>query len=204
MNIADGVAVWHCPAFAAPLSSLHFPYSPVAAAILVVSNTWKRRNHLPPIISAQGLSKRFGVLPLFQNVSFAVSEGDRIGLIGPNGSCKSTLLEILSGLSLPDSGDVAARKGTHFNLVRQISQFAPGDTVRSVINRALDQESAAEGERLARTAEILGRAGFTDLDVGAATLSGGSRKRLAIAEALVHKPDILLLDEPTNHLDLAG
>ena len=159
---------------------------------------------MPPIISAQGLSKRYGVVALFQNVSFTISEGDRIGVIGPNGSGKSTLLDILSGTTLPDTGDVAIRKGTHLNLVRQISEFAPGDTVRSVINRALDQQSVPENERLQRTAEILGRAAFTDLDGEAATLSGGWRKRLAIAEALVRKPDILLLDEPTNHLDLTG
>jgi ATP-binding cassette subfamily F protein uup len=159
---------------------------------------------LPPIISAQGLSKRYGVAPLFRKVSFAVSEGDRIGVIGPNGSGKSTLLDILSGLTLPDTGTVAIRKGTHLNLVRQISEFTTGDTVRSVIDKALNQASIPESERLARTAEILGRAGFTNLDVEAATLSGGWRKRLAIAEALVSKPDILLLDEPTNHLDLAG
>jgi ATP-binding cassette subfamily F protein uup len=159
---------------------------------------------LPPIISAQGLSKRYGVVPLFQNVSFTISEGDRIGVIGPNGSGKSTLLDILSGITLPDAGDVAIRKGTHLNLVRQISEFAPGVTIRSVINQALDQQSVPENERLQRTAEILGRAAFTELDVEAVTLSGGWRKRLAIAEALVRKPDILLLDEPTNHLDLAG
>ena len=159
---------------------------------------------MPPIISAQGLSKRYGIVPLFQNVSFTISEGDRIGVIGPNGSGKSTLLDILSGITLPDTGDVAIRKGTHLNLVRQISEFAPGDTVRSVINQALDQQSVPESERLQRTAEILGRDAFTDLKVESATLSGGWRKRLAIAEALVRKPDILLLDEPTNHLDLAG
>ena len=159
---------------------------------------------MPPIISAQGLSKRYSVVPLFHNVSFTISEGDRIGVIGPNGSGKSTLLDILSGITLPDTGDVAIRKGTHLNLVRQISEFAPGDTVRSVINNTLDQQSVPESERLQRTAEILGRAAFTDLDIAAATLSGGWRKRLAIAEALVRKPDILLLDEPTNHLDLAG
>jgi ATP-binding cassette subfamily F protein uup len=159
---------------------------------------------LPPIISAQGLSKRYGVIPLFRSISFTVSEGERIGIIGPNGSGKSTLLEILSGYVRPDSGDLAIRKGTHLSLVRQISEFAPGESVRSVIGRALDQANVPESERLARIAEILGRAGLTDLDVPAATLSGGWRKRLAIVEALVRKPDILLLDEPTNHLDLAG
>jgi len=159
---------------------------------------------LPPIISAQGLSKRFGVSPLFQNLSFMVSEGERIGVIGPNGSGKSTLLEILSGRLQPDSGDLAIRKGTHLSLVRQISEFTPGETIRSVLDGALDEANVPEEDRLARVAEILGRAGLTDLDTLASTLSGGWRKRLAIVEALIRKPDVLLLDEPTNHLDLAG
>jgi ATP-binding cassette subfamily F protein uup len=159
---------------------------------------------LPPIISAQGLSKRYGVAPLFQNISFTVSAGDRIGVIGPNGSGKSTLLEMLIGRVKPDSGDVAIRKGTRLSYVAQISEFAPGVTIRSVIESALESSAVPEVERASRSAETLGRAGFTDLDAHAATLSGGWRKRLAIAEALVQAPDILLLDEPTNHLDLAG
>ena len=159
---------------------------------------------MPPILSAQGLSKRYGVAPLFQGISFTVSEGARIGIIGPNGSGKSTLLEILNGRVTPDSGDVAIRKGTRIRCVLQVSEFAPGDTIRSVIHKALDQARIPEAERLSRIAEILGRAGFTDLDAAAASLSGGWRKRLAIVEALVQQPDILLLDEPTNHLDLAG
>jgi ATP-binding cassette subfamily F protein uup len=159
---------------------------------------------LPPIISAQGLSKRYGAAPLFRDISFTVSDGARIGIIGPNGSGKSTLLAMLNGQVSPDSGDVAIRKGTRVRCVLQISEFAAGETIRSVIERGLDQEKIPESERLSRIAEILGRAGFTDLDADAATLSGGWRKRLAIVEALVQKPDILLLDEPTNHLDLAG
>jgi len=159
---------------------------------------------LPPIISAQGLSKRYGVAPLFQNISFTVSERDRIGVIGPNGSGKSTLLEMLLGWVKPDSGDVAIRKGTRLSYVAQISEFASGVTIRGVIESALSLAAMPEGERASRFAETLGRAGFTDLDVQAATLSGGWRKRLAVAEALVQAPDILLLDEPTNHLDLAG
>jgi ATP-binding cassette subfamily F protein uup len=159
---------------------------------------------LPPIISAQGLSKRYGVAPLFQNISFTVSEGDRIGVIGPNGSGKSTLLEMLIGRVKPDSGDVAIRKGTRLSTVAQISEFAASVTIRSVIEAALERGAVPEAERASRFAETLGRAGFTDLDAHAATLSGGWRKRLAIAEALVQAPDILLLDEPTNHLDLAG
>jgi ABC transport system ATP-binding/permease protein len=159
---------------------------------------------LPPIISAQGLSKRYGVAPLFKNISFTVSEGDRIGVIGPNGSGKSTLLEMLCGKTKPDSGDVAVRKGTRLSYVKQISEFALGITILQVIEGALDRVSMPQAERAARSAETLGRAGFTDLEIPAATLSGGWRKRLAIAEALVQNPDILLLDEPTNHLDLAG
>ena len=111
---------------------------------------------------------------------------------------------MLNGGVKPDSGDVAIRKGTRVSCVLQISEFAPGQTIRSVVDKALDPAKVSESERLTRIAEILGRAGFTDLDADAATLSGGWRKRLAIVEALVQKPDILLLDEPTNHLDLAG
>jgi ABC transport system ATP-binding/permease protein len=159
---------------------------------------------LPPIISAQGLSKRYGVAPLFQDISFTVSEGDRIGVIGPNGSGKSTLLEMIIGRVKPDSGDVAIRKGTRLSYVAQISEFAAGVSIRSVIASALERAAVPESERAARFAQTLGRAGFADLDAEAATLSGGWRKRLAIAEALVQAPDILLLDEPTNHLDLAG
>ncbi len=159
---------------------------------------------MPPIVSAQGLAKRFGASPLFQNLCFMVSEGERIGVIGPNGSGKSTLMEILSGSIQPDSGDLAIRKGVHLSLVRQISEFAPGESIRSVIDTALDEARVPEGERPARIAAILGRAGLTDLDAPASTLSGGWRKRLAIAAALVRLPDVLLLDEPTNHLDLAG
>src|SRR6267378_1508808 len=164
----------------------------------------RRPRKLPPIISAQGLSKRYGVAPLFQDISFTVSEGDRIGVIGPNGSGKSTLLEMLIGSVQPDSGDVAIRKGTRLSYVAQISEFGPGVTIRSVIEKALERSAVPDAERASRFAETLGRAGFADLDTRAATLSGGWRKRLAIAEALVQAPDILLLDEPTNHLDLAG
>jgi ATP-binding cassette subfamily F protein uup len=159
---------------------------------------------LPPILNAQGLSKTYGTAPLFQNISFTITEGDRIGLIGPNGAGKSTLLEILAGSVDPDTGEVAARKRAKLSYVLQDSQFASGETVRSVLKRALDAVGVHEDDHGSRTAETLGRAGFEDLDVEAAALSGGWRKRLAIVEALVQKPDVLLLDEPTNHLDLAG
>jgi ATP-binding cassette subfamily F protein uup len=159
---------------------------------------------LTPIINAQGVSKRYGITSLFQNLSFTVSEGDRIGLIGPNGSGKSTLLEILDGRVRPDSGDVATRKRSRLSYVAQVSDFAPGETVRSVVEKALERAAVPSAERPARTAEALGRAGFIDFETAAMALSGGWRKRLRITEGLVQQADILLLDEPTNHLDFAG
>jgi ABC transport system ATP-binding/permease protein len=159
---------------------------------------------LPPIINAQGISKAFGSVPLFDAISFTISEGDRIALIGANGSGKSTLLRILAGLESPDTGDLAARKRLRLSYVVQESSFSPGQSVRAVIDDAMERSAVPSAERGTRFAETLGRAGFEDLDAHATSLSGGWQKRLAIVEAAVQAPDILLLDEPTNHLDLAG
>jgi ABC transport system ATP-binding/permease protein len=159
---------------------------------------------LPPIINAQKLSKRYGLAPLFEDISFTVSEGERIGLIGPNGSGKSTLLEILVGRVKPDKGEVAIRKGAQLSFVEQISQFPPESTCRSVIQSALQRSGVAAQDLSFRAEEALSRGGFIDFETHAAALSGGWRKRLAVVEGLAQDPDILLLDEPTNHLDLAG
>ena len=159
---------------------------------------------MAPLLNAKGIGKSYGSDPLFENISLNIGERDRLGLIGPNGSGKSTLLEILAGRREPDSGQVALRKGTQLQYVSQESQFKAGDTIRSVIRRALDRATVPDAERGALEGETLGRAGFDDLDAEAMSLSGGWRKRLAITEALVQNPAILLLDEPTNHLDLAG
>jgi ATP-binding cassette subfamily F protein uup len=156
------------------------------------------------ILNAQSISKAFGATSLFRDISFTVDEGDRIGLIGPNGSGKSTLLRILAGEIDPDAGEVAVRKLTRLSYVEQDSEFASGASVRSVIEAALKRAGVPETEWEARLRDTLGRAGFSDFETEAVTFSGGWRKRLAIAEALVQKPDVLLLDEPTNHLDLAG
>ena len=164
----------------------------------------KERPQLPPLINAQNITKSFGAAPLFRDISFVVSEDARIGLIGPNGSGKSTLLKILARLIEPDSGEVAVRKRTTMSYVAQESEFGPGETVRAVIERALEAAGVPQDERESRLAETLGRSGFEDFTHEAASLSGGWRKRLAIAEALAVQPDILLLDEPTNHLDLAA
>lgn len=156
------------------------------------------------ILNAQSISKAFGATTLFRNVSFTVNEGDRISLIGPNGSGKSTLLKILSGEIEPDAGEVSVRKRARLSYVAQDSEYERGHTVRAVIEAALVRAHVPDGEREGRLRETLGRTGFDEFDTEAVTLSGGWRKRLAIAEALVQQPEILLLDEPTNHLDLAG
>ena len=150
------------------------------------------------------MTKQFGAEPLFHRISLTVEDGDRIGLIGPNGAGKSTLLALLAGQVEPDEGELAVRKRARAAYVPQDSRFAPGLSVRDVLERAITAGHAgeAEGERILR--ELAGRTGFDRLDAEAASLSGGWRKRLAIAEALVSEPDVLLLDEPTNHLDLAG
>ena len=159
---------------------------------------------MPPIINAQKISKAFGAKALFEDISFTVSEGNRIGLIGPNGSGKSTLLRILAGTEQPDRGQLALRKRLQLSYVEQDSRFVAEATVRTVVEKAMQRSVIGEADRSAHFAETLGRAGFQNSDVDAASLSGGWQKRLAIVEALVQSPDVLLLDEPTNHLDLAG
>ncbi|MFN7918694.1 MAG: ABC-F family ATP-binding cassette domain-containing protein [Bryobacteraceae bacterium] len=147
------------------------------------------------------MSRSYGAKPIFQDLDISVSEGDRLGLIGPNGSGKSTLLKIMAGLEEPDSGERALRKLTRLGYVAQESTFADGLTVRHVLESAAPKDDELE----ARLNTTLGAAGLTPyLDTEAVRLSGGWRKRLAIAEALIRNPDILLLDEPTNQLDVTA
>jgi ATP-binding cassette subfamily F protein uup len=156
------------------------------------------------LLSCQSIGKSFGAKPLFENISFGISEGDSVGLVGPNGAGKSTLLRILAGLTDADDGVISARKLLRLGYVAQLWE-GPGD---ATIQQAIDSAPAAAHldapERIARTHEILGRAGFADRSVRVASLSGGWRKRLAIALELLKDPELLILDEPTNHLDLEG
>jgi ABC transport system ATP-binding/permease protein len=156
------------------------------------------------LLSCSALRKQFGARVLFDNLSLALAEGDRTGLIGPNGSGKTTLLEILAGREAPDAGERALRKQTRLAYVPQDSVFAADDTVETVLTAALRLLHLDEEERRTRVEVMLSRAGFDSRDTPAAALSGGWRKRLALAAALVAAPDVLLLDEPTNHLDLDG
>src|SRR5689334_12244220 len=125
---------------------------------------------MPPLINAQQISRSYGVTPLFQNISFTVSEGDRIGLIGPNGAGKSTLLQILAGRVKPDTGDVAVRRRTRLSYVAQHSEFSPEQTVNSIVEHAMDTSGVPEADRQSLMAETLGRAGFTDFGANAASL----------------------------------
>jgi ABC transport system ATP-binding/permease protein len=156
------------------------------------------------LLSGSALRKSFGARVLFENLSLSLSDGDRTGLIGPNGSGKTTLLEILAGKESPDAGIRALRKQTRLAYVPQDSLFAPDDTAGSVLRAALDSLHLEEEEKRVRAEVMLGRAGFETSTTPATALSGGWKKRLAIAAALVTSPDVLLLDEPTNHLDLEG
>jgi ATP-binding cassette subfamily F protein uup len=156
------------------------------------------------LLSAQGLSKAFGPRPLFADLSLDLRAGERVGLIGPNGSGKSTLLRLLAGRDTPDAGSRALRRTARLGYVAQDDVFDPGRTVRDVVRDALADERVEEHERDTRTAITLTQVGFADPDQPADTLSGGWRKRLALARELVRRPDLLLLDEPTNHLDLPG
>jgi ATP-binding cassette subfamily F protein uup len=159
---------------------------------------------MPVLLSVSALRKSFGARLLFDNLSLTISDGDRIGLIGPNGSGKTTLLELLAGNEPPDAGARALRKQARLAYVPQDSLFAPDDTVGSVLSAAIAGLPLDETEAATRISMMLSRAGFDNADTPAAALSGGWKKRLAIAAALVIAPDVLLLDEPTNHLDLEG
>ena len=154
------------------------------------------------LIYAQRLSKVYGAKRLFHNLTLGVWDHDRLGLIGPNGSGKSTLLKILAGLESPDQGEVSRRRHLRVAYIPQQSDFAPETTVAEILEQAAFH--VQREERVARVQETLGRAGFEQDDQLVSQLSGGWRKRLAIACGIVTTPDVVLLDEPTNHLDLEG
>ncbi|MEO0331729.1 MAG: ABC-F family ATP-binding cassette domain-containing protein, partial [Bacteroidota bacterium] len=168
---------------------------------------------------------------LFHNISFGIESGQKVALVGINGSGKSTLMKIIAGLEVPDQGEVVLSQGVRMAYAEQQPQFAPDDTIISFVynsddptltllqeyRKLLGQNPA--DERLSdliqqidsrhawdyesQIEQILGQLGIYELDRPVANLSGGQRKRVALAKALIEKPDLLILDEPTNHLDLA-
>jgi ATP-binding cassette subfamily F protein uup len=156
------------------------------------------------LLSCQDLGKAFGGAPLFEGLSFGIFEGDHIGLVGPNGSGKSTLLKILAGTEEPSTGQRAVRKRLRFGYVPQDPTFPADSTVESVLRAAVAPLHLDEHEVQGRIAVVMGKADFVDETQPTGTLSGGWKKRLAIARELTLEPELLLLDEPTNHLDVEG
>lgn len=142
-------------------------------------------------LQVDGLTKSFGDLVLFENISLGISEGDRVGLIAKNGSGKTTLLSILAGDEGYDEGSVIYRNDLRVEYLCQDPQFPDGVTVADVCDQA-----SPELER------ILSKLKITDMHQPVSQMSGGQRKRLALAHVLIDQPQLLILDEPTNHLDL--
>jgi ABC transport system ATP-binding/permease protein len=156
----------------------------------------------PLLLGCQDVAKAYGTRTLFERVSFGIFDGDRACLVGPNGSGKSTLLKILAGFETPDQGTRSVHGRLRVGYVAQDPTFDESLTVDAAIEAVLDHVDP--DERPGRVALALGRAGLADGEAPVDALSGGWRKRLAIARELAAGPDVLLMDEPTNHLDVDG
>jgi ABC transport system ATP-binding/permease protein len=158
------------------------------------------------LLSVQDLGHAFGARPLFDGVSFTLAQGDRVGLIGPNGAGKSTLLRILAGELAQDRGTLAARGHLRVGHLAQNPAFPPEITVREAVRQGLPASARQGAEHESNVDELLAKLELTGSAAGedapVERLSGGWRKRVALARALVADPELLLLDEPTNHLDV--
>jgi len=156
------------------------------------------------LLSCESLGKSYGVKPLFTDLSLGLCDGDHVGLIGPNGSGKSTLLKILAGIEDPDRGTRSVRRQLRIGYVPQEPSFVEGHSVEDTLAQVLLDDGLDPHEQGGRIARALSLGGFVRADQAVSTLSGGWKKRLAIARSLMLEPDVLLLDEPTNHLDVEG
>ncbi len=155
------------------------------------------------LVTIEHLTKSYTERLLFDDTAFSLNEGEKIGLIGINGTGKSTLLKIVAGLEEPDEGSVVRRRNLYIRYLPQIPEFTDGDSVLDSIVRDNQTEphftSREEMEASAKT--ILTQLGIYDFDAKVETLSGGQRKRVALTSVLLSTADLLILDEPTNHLD---
>lgn len=150
-----------------------------------------------PVLDVQNLTKRFGAKVLFEDISFSIAEGQRVGLIAQNGTGKSTLLAILMGEEGKDGGEVIYRNGLRVACLVQSPHFNPKETVLDAcFNHHGDEEKVLKAK------QILTQLKITNLNQPMGELSGGQQKRVALANTLITEPDFLILDEPTNHLDL--
>ena len=150
-----------------------------------------------PYLDVQQLTKSFGSLVLFENLSFSVAEGQKVGLIAKNGTGKSTLLSILSGKEGYDSGEIIFRRDLKVGMLEQSPVFDPAE---SVLDACFNHEG--DPEKVLKAKQILTQLKIRDLNQPMGQLSGGQQKRVALANVLITDPDLLILDEPTNHLDL--
>ena len=151
----------------------------------------------PPFLDVQMLTKTFGALTLFENISFSVAAGQKVGLIAKNGTGKSTLLSLIAGKDSPDSGSIIFRNNITVGFLEQTNHFDPKETV---IDACFNHQG--EEEKILKAKQILTKLKIGDLNQQMGQLSGGQQKRVALANVLITEPDMLILDEPTNHLDL--
>lgn len=152
---------------------------------------------MTPYLDVQSLSKSFGALTLFEDISFSIAEGQKVGLIAKNGTGKSTLLSILAGRESYDSGSVIFRRDLKVGILVQSPQFDPTE---SVLDACFNHHG--DEEKVLRAKQVLTQLHIRDLSQPMGQLSGGQQKRVALANVLLTDPDLLILDEPTNHLDL--
>jgi len=150
-----------------------------------------------PYLDVQHLSKSFGALTLFSDISFSIGEGQKVGLIAKNGTGKSTLLSILSGKEGYDSGNIVFRRDLKVGMLEQSPAFDPDE---SVLDACFNHQG--EDEKVLKAKQVLTQLKIRDLHQRMGELSGGQQKRVALANVLLTEPDLLILDEPTNHLDL--
>lgn len=150
-----------------------------------------------PYLDVQQLTKRFGSLVLFENISFSIAEGQKVGLIAKNGTGKSTLLSVLSGKEGYESGEIIFRRDLRVGMLEQSPIFDPAE---SVLDACFNHEG--DPEKVLKAKQILTQLKIRDLGQPMGQLSGGQQKRVALANVLITDPDLLILDEPTNHLDL--
>ncbi len=154
------------------------------------------------VLNIEHITKVFGEKRIFDDVSYGIQEGDKIGVIGINGTGKTTLLKIISGMEEPDSGQVIVQNGIRMTYLPQNPKFPDGASVLSyVVGEGQNESNVSEWEREADAKTILNHLGITEHDAQIEHLSGGQRKRVALARALLEPADVLILDEPTNHID---
>lgn len=150
-----------------------------------------------PYLDVQGLTKRFGAQVLFDNISFSIAEGQKVGLVARNGTGKSTLMSVLTGKEGRENGDIIYRRDLKVGYLEQSPKFDPEE---SVLDACFNHRG--DEERLLKAKQILTQLHILDLNQPMGQLSGGQQKRVALANVLIEEPDLLMLDEPTNHLDL--